>query len=72
VAELQARHGDRWGKGVREQSVRSLARDVVGEMKAWGLLRGPDEKGQYVVLPTAARLAAHYADEEDDPREVEE
>lgn len=68
VADLQARFGDRWGKGVREQSVRSLTREVIGEMKAWGLLRGPDERGQYVVLPTAARLAAHYAD--DDARDA--
>jgi uncharacterized protein (TIGR02678 family) len=64
VAELQGRHGEKWGKGVREQSVRSLSRDVVAEMKGWGLLRGPDDKGQYVVMPTAARLAAHYADDD--------
>ncbi|HEU0078501.1 MAG TPA: DUF2398 family protein, partial [Longimicrobiaceae bacterium] len=62
VAELQARYGSRWGKGLREQSVRSLREEMVDEMKTWGLLRGPDGRGQYLVLPTAARLAAHYGD----------
>jgi uncharacterized protein (TIGR02678 family) len=69
MAELQARHGPRWGKGLRDRSVKALARDMVNEMKAWGLLRGPDETGQYVVLPTAARLAAHYGDETEEDRE---
>ncbi|HEU4452794.1 MAG TPA: DUF2398 family protein, partial [Longimicrobium sp.] len=69
VGELQARYGVRWGKGLRDRSVKALARDVVDEMKAWGLLRGPDETGQYVVLPTAARLAAHYGDETEEDRE---
>jgi hypothetical protein len=32
-------------------------------MEAWGLLRGTGEEGQYLVLPTAGRLAAHYGDE---------
>lgn len=69
VGELQARHGVRWGKGLRDRSVKALARDVVDEMKAWGLLRGPDATGQYVVLPTAARLAAHYGGETEEDRE---
>jgi hypothetical protein len=32
-------------------------------MKAWGLMRDADVPGQYLVLPTAGRLAAHYAGE---------
>lgn len=71
VAELQARHGSRWGKGVREQSVRTLAQEVVGEMKAWGMMRDGDAPGEFLVLPTAARLAAHYgADTEADPEDA--
>jgi uncharacterized protein (TIGR02678 family) len=67
VAELQARHGSRWGKGVREQSVRTLAQEVVEEMKAWGMMRDGDGPGEFLVLPTAARLSAHYgADTEAD------
>lgn len=69
VAELQARHGAKWGKGLAEKPVRALARELVEEMKAWGLLRGPDGYGQYTVLPTAARLAGHYGEEIEHDRE---
>lgn len=62
VAELQQRYGAEWGKTLREQPVRALTSDLLDEMKAWGLVRGPDAHGQYVVLPTAARLAAHYSE----------
>jgi hypothetical protein len=63
VAELQARFGAKWGKTLREQPVRSLAAELIAEMEAWGLLRGTGEDGQYLVLPTAGRLAAHYEDD---------
>lgn len=66
VDELQKRFGSRWGKTLREQKVDSLADDIVDEMKAWGLMRDTDVRGQYLVLPTAARLAAHYAGEADE------
>lgn len=65
VDELQKRFGARWGKTMREQKVDSLADDIVDEMKAWGLIRDTDVPGQYLVLPTAARLAAHYAEDAD-------
>jgi uncharacterized protein (TIGR02678 family) len=65
VDELQKRFGVKWGKTMREQKVDSLANDVVDEMKAWGLMRDTEVPGQYLVLPTAARLAAHYAGEAD-------
>lgn len=67
VADLQEQFGIKWGKGLREQKPGSLADDVVAEMKAWGMMRGPDAYGQYEVLPTAGRLAAHYTD--DAPRD---
>jgi len=63
VAELQARFGAKWGKTLRERSVRALAHDLIDEMKGWGLMRESGEAGQYLVLPTAARLAAHYGDD---------
>jgi uncharacterized protein (TIGR02678 family) len=68
VAELQERYGAQWGKVLREQPVRTLTRDLLEEMKAWGMMRGPDADGQYLVLPTAARLAAHYGGETEDDR----
>lgn len=63
VDELQKRFGAKWGKTMQQQKVSALAEDVVDEMKAWGLMRDTDVPGQYLVLPTAARLAAHYAGE---------
>jgi uncharacterized protein (TIGR02678 family) len=65
VDELQKQFGAKWGKTLREQKVSALAEDVVGEMMAWGLMRETGDPGQYLVLPTAARLAAHYAGEAD-------
>lgn len=72
VAELQARFGQKWGKTMREQPIRSLTRELVDEMRTWGLMRGPDETGMYQVLPTAARLAAHYGGETEAEREGDE
>jgi len=69
VAELQARHGAQWGKVLREKPVRTLTRELLDEMKAWGLMRGPDGDGQYLVLPTAARLAAHYGGDTETERD---
>ncbi|HEX8318615.1 TIGR02678 family protein [Longimicrobium sp.] len=61
--ELQKRFGAKWGKTMQQQKVSALADDVVAEMKAWGLMRDTEEPSQYLVLPTAGRLAAHYAGE---------
>ncbi|HEX5870444.1 MAG TPA: TIGR02678 family protein [Longimicrobium sp.] len=69
VDELQKRFGAKWGKTLREQKVSALAEDVVAEMKAWGLMRDTDVRGQYLVLPTAARLAAHYGDDVEKDRD---
>ena len=63
VAELQSAFGAKWGKTLREQPVRSLAADLIAEMETWGLMRRTAEEGQYLVLPTAGRLSAHYGDD---------
>lgn len=65
VDELQKRFGQKWGKTMQQKKVGTLAEEIVDEMKAWGLMRGTGEPGQYLVLPTAARLAAHYGDQAD-------
>ncbi len=63
MAELQARFGPKWGKTMRDERIRSLTRELVDEMKAWGLMRGPTPAGSTPCSPTAARVAAHYAGE---------
>ncbi|HYR11128.1 MAG TPA: DUF2398 family protein [Longimicrobium sp.] len=72
VDELQKRFGVKWGKMMREQKVSALAEDIVAEMKAWGLMRDTDVPGQYLVLPTAARLSAHYGDQADTDDDAED
>lgn len=69
VDELQKRFGIKWGKTMQQKKVSTLAEEVVDEMKAWGLMRDTDVPGQYLVLPTAARLAAHYGDDAEKDRD---
>ncbi len=63
VADLQSAFGGKWGKTLREQPVRSLSAELIAEMEAWGLMRRTSEQGQYLVLPTAGRHAAHNGDD---------
>ncbi|EFH85968.1 TIGR02678 family protein [Ktedonobacter racemifer] len=52
--------GENWGNEARSKSSRVLLQDVYKKMRQVGLLRGPDEEGQLLILPTAARYAATY------------
>ncbi len=62
---VRERYGENWGTEARGKSSRSLLNDVYKKMRQVGLLRGPDEAGNVLVLPTAARYAVSY----DDPGE---
>ena len=62
---VRERYGENWGSEARGKSSRSLLNDVYKKMRQAGLLRGPDEAGNVLVLPTAARYAVSY----DDPGE---
>jgi hypothetical protein len=53
-------YGEQWGSEARSKSSRSLLNDVYKKMRQVGLLRGPDETGHILILPTAARYAATY------------
>ena len=53
-------YGEHWGNEARSKSSRSLLNDVYRKMRQVGLLRGPDESGHILILPTAARYAANY------------
>src|SRR5258708_9300263 len=57
---LRERYGENWGNEARSKSSRSLLNDVYKKMRQVGLLRGPDEAGNILLLPTAARYAATY------------
>ncbi len=62
---VRERYGENWGTEARGKSSRSLLNDVYKKMRQVGLLRGPDEAGNVLVMPTAARYAVSY----DDPGE---
>jgi len=57
---LRERYGENWGNDARNKSSRSLLHEVYRKMRLLGLIRGPDEGGNMLVLPTAARYAATY------------
>ena len=65
---VRDRYSDNWGTEARSKGSRSLLNDVYRKMRQAGLLRGPDEHGNVIVLPTAARYNASYdkAELEDD------
>lgn len=57
---LRERYGENWGSDARNKSSRSLLNDVYRKMRQIGLMRGPDEAGNVLILPTAARYSATY------------
>ncbi len=57
---VRERYGENWGSEARNKSSRSLLNDVYRKMRQAGLLRGPDDAGNMLVLPTAARYTATY------------
>lgn len=57
---LRERYGENWGNEARGKSSRSLLNDVYKKMRQVGFLRGPDDTGNVLILPTAARYTATY------------
>lgn len=57
---VRERYGENWGSEARNKGSRSLLNDIYRKMRQVGLLRGPDETGNILILPTAARYTAAY------------
>ena len=64
---VRERYGENWGVEARNKSSKSLLNDVYRKMRQVGLLRGPDETGNILVMPTAARYTATYDKAEQEP-----
>lgn len=62
---LQAEFGSLWAKAYAERTAADLASQAIEEMRFWGFAQGPDEHGQYVILPMAARFAGFYTEDGD-------
>jgi len=58
--ELRQRHGSQWGTTIQGQKANELFLEVYQRMRQFGLLRGPDEQGELLILPTAARYRVGY------------
>jgi len=58
--KVRERYGERWGNEARNKGARALLNDVYRKMRQVGILRGPDEFGNILILPTAARYSATY------------
>jgi uncharacterized protein (TIGR02678 family) len=67
---VRERYGENWGSEARSKSSRSLLNDVYRKMRQAGLLRGPDEAGNMLVLPTAARYTATYEKAGQETKEI--
>ena len=62
--QVREQHGMRWGITARKTSFAELLREVYATLRQAGLLRGPDNTGNILVLPTVARFAVSYPSEE--------
>jgi uncharacterized protein (TIGR02678 family) len=58
--ELRQRYGSHWGTTIQAQKANDLFNDLYQRMRQLGLVRGPDEQGEILILPTAARYRVSY------------
>ncbi len=58
--ELRQRYGTHWGTTVQKQKAHELFAEIYQRMRQFGFLRGPDEQGELLILPTAARYRFSY------------
>jgi uncharacterized protein (TIGR02678 family) len=61
-SEVHQRNLPKWGKNAQKRPIQSLLRDLCDRMKSHCLLRGPSSTEQWLLLPTAARFVAVYAE----------
>ena len=58
--ELRQRYGSHWGTTIQGQKANDLFTELYQRMRQLGFLRGPDEQGELLILPTAARYRFSY------------
>jgi uncharacterized protein (TIGR02678 family) len=58
--ELRQRHGTHWGSTIQAQKANELFTELYRQMRQLGFIRGPDEEGEILILPTAARYRVGY------------
>lgn len=60
ITNIRPRFGMHWGKEAQETSGTKLLADAYKKMRHIGLLRGPNEIGEILLLPVAARFESTY------------
>lgn len=63
IVDLKSRWGENWGTTLGKLAPKPLAEQVLGLMRTWGLLEGPDRDDRVLVYPLAARFRGTYRDE---------
>jgi hypothetical protein len=58
--DLRLRYGSHWGTTIQAQKANDLFTEIYQRMRQFGLIRGPDEDGELLILPTAARYRVSY------------
>lgn len=58
--ELRQRYGSHWGSTIQAQKANDIFTELYRQMRQFGFLRGPDEQGELLILPTAARYRVSY------------
>lgn len=67
-SDLRQRFGTYWGATVQEIEAKELLAEVYQRMRRLGLLRGPDQEGNILIMPTAARYYVNYTQEPPEER----
>ena len=62
-SDLRQRYGTYWGATAQQTKATDLLEEIYLRMRQFGLLRGPDQAGNILVLPTAARYSVNYSQE---------
>lgn len=60
VLEVRTRWGGNWGVGLNAYKLEALAEALLGELRDWDMLQGPDRDGYVTVMPLAARFSGVY------------
>ncbi|GCE30205.1 hypothetical protein KDA_56890 [Dictyobacter alpinus] len=62
-SDLRQRFGNYWGATIQNIEAKELLTEMYQRMRQLGLLRGPDEEGNMLIMPTAARYNVSYTQE---------
>lgn len=63
IVDLKSQFGENWGSTLAKLKPGPLADQIMGVLRTWGMLEGPDRDNRVLVYPLAARFRGIYRDE---------